>query len=105
MEALGRRLTFQQFRDWKIYASLEPFGEWRADVRTAHIVSTLINVNRGKGQRVVTVEEAMLKFAPEEKKASKPFSARTQKEALEVLRVMSIMQNAVALQGTPEAKD
>jgi hypothetical protein len=36
-----------EFAEWMAYYSLEPFGERRADYRSAQIVQMIANVNRG----------------------------------------------------------
>jgi hypothetical protein len=46
-----RQMTAKRFRDWMRYAEVEPFRfdkELRADYRIAHVVQTLVNLNRGK---------------------------------------------------------
>lgn len=63
-----RGITAKQFRDWQHYASLEPFDETRADYRAASIVSMIYNVNRGKDDKVMTIEDARLKFEQSEKR-------------------------------------
>lgn len=56
--ALGRTvgelfetITLDELEEWAEFYALEPFGEWRADVRSAHIVTTLANINRDPKQR------------------------------------------------------
>jgi hypothetical protein len=39
-------MSAKQFMEWKIYSQLEPFDEFRADLRTAHIVQALYNIYR-----------------------------------------------------------
>jgi len=41
-----REITPRQFRDWKHYYELEPFGERLADYRTGYIVQALYNIAR-----------------------------------------------------------
>jgi hypothetical protein len=57
-----RKISYRQFIEWRIFATLEPFDETRQDYRIASIVATLVNVNRGKGRKAVSVEEMRLKF-------------------------------------------
>lgn len=40
-------ITWLKFREWILYSQIEPFDEWRDDVRTAQIVSTIANLFRG----------------------------------------------------------
>lgn len=41
------------------YYSVEPFGEWRADLRQAITSMVIANTNRGKNQRVYKVKDFM----------------------------------------------
>ena len=74
VEALLRRMTSKQFRAWEMYYEVEPFGELRADYRAASIVQILFNVNRGKDQKPITLDECLLKFGEplQEKKKQTP---------------------------------
>lgn len=106
-----RGLTAKEFLGWEAYARVEPFNvdiEARADARAASIVQVLQNVNRGKGQKAWTLQDAMLKFDEAEGKGNKDakrYDPQTQEEMLSVLKALSIMQNTIVEQGTPEAKD
>ena len=51
-----------EFSEWIVYNRLEPFGEERADLRSAIVASVFANINRGKGQREFKVEDFMPKF-------------------------------------------
>jgi hypothetical protein len=62
-----RGMSFKEFREWIAFADLEPFDETRQDYRIASVVATLINVNRGKGKRAVTVDEVRLMFGDQKK--------------------------------------
>ena len=46
------------------YSQVEPFGEERADLRSAIIACIIANVNRGKDQRPFEVSDFMPKFDP-----------------------------------------
>lgn len=67
-----KEMSFAEFRDWQLFAELEPFGEERSDIRTASIVSTLANVNRDpkKRRQPYQMTDFLLRFgdAPEIKK-------------------------------------
>lgn len=66
VDALLRRITGAQFREWQAYYELEPFGEVRADLRAASITQMLYNVNRGKNQRALPLKDFLLKFEADE---------------------------------------
>lgn len=98
-----RGLTAKQFRLWQHYATLEPFDEMRADLRAASIVQMIHAVNRGKGQKALTLKEAMLNFELAEEKASaRRYDPQTPAEMLAVLKALSVMQNTIVGQNTPE---
>lgn len=49
--------------EWQTYASLEPFGEERADWRAAMLASTMANIHaRKKGKPPYKIEDFMPKF-------------------------------------------
>lgn len=37
-------MSARQFLRWEAYSQMEPFGEWRADVRTAQLAAMLFNL-------------------------------------------------------------
>ncbi len=51
-----------EFQSWLAYYSLEPFGEERADYRSAIIACTFANVMRTKTSHSSKVEDFMPKF-------------------------------------------
>jgi hypothetical protein len=44
------QMSALEFAEWMAYYSLEPFGERRADYRSAQIVQMIANVNRTRGE-------------------------------------------------------
>ena len=76
-------LTARQFMTWKLYAVLEPFDETRQDYRIASIVQMLFNTNRGKDQKPLKLEDALLKFGEQEVKKK-----QTWQDQLMVARLM-----------------
>lgn len=90
VDALARKLTAKQFLGWEAYASLEPFGERRADYRTAQILRMLLLVNTAAEDRnkVPSLEDLLLAF--EEKKPKVPQSFQEQ------IAIAKIMANAAA---------
>ena len=57
-------LSEREFTRWQIYYSIEPFGEYRADIRSAMIACVIANVNRGKNTPAFKVDDFMPKFGP-----------------------------------------
>jgi hypothetical protein len=48
---LLRSLSYRELRQWAEYYQLEPFGEWRADVRVAQLCAVIANANRDPKRR------------------------------------------------------
>lgn len=46
VDELLTRLTSRELSEWMAYASIEPFGEQRADLRAALVASVIANANR-----------------------------------------------------------
>lgn len=44
-------MSWAQLAEWQAYASIDPFGESRADLRSAQICAILANVNRDPKRR------------------------------------------------------
>lgn len=57
-------ITSVQLSEWMAYAAIEPFGEERADLRNAMLMSLIANVNRDEKKRSdpFTPAEFMPKF-------------------------------------------
>ena len=71
-----------QFAEWMSYATLEPFGEERADLRMGIIASTIANANRGKNQKPYGPKDFMPSF---EEETEEQASARLQAKAMVAL--------------------
>lgn len=102
-----RGLTAKEFFGWEAYAQVEPFNmdiETRADARAADIARMIYNVNRGKGQPELKLQDAMLKFDNVKGDGAKRYSPQTPAEKLAVLKALAAMQNTIVAQDTPEAK-
>ena len=78
-----------QLQEWRAYADLEPWDETRADLRTAHIVCVLLNQNRRKGQKAITLEECLLPFGAAGKaKASADEAREAVRKTLEFMTML-----------------
>lgn len=51
MDELLATISSRELSEWQAYYTLEPFGEWAADVRAGVVASTVANVNRGKNSK------------------------------------------------------
>lgn len=68
--------------EWYSYYELEPFGEVRADMRSAQIVWVLANIHRGRNKPKIKFDDCLLKFGPEEVKPKKKQTSSRQWELL-----------------------
>ena len=57
-------ITSMQFAEWMSYATLEPFGEDRADLRMGILASVIANSNRGKNQKPFHASDFIPSFEP-----------------------------------------
>ncbi len=56
-------MSSREFGEWVEFAKIEPFGDWRADLRSATICQILANVNRNpKKTKPYRVEDFMPRF-------------------------------------------
>lgn len=81
-------MTAKQFREWEAYYELEPFGEERADIRSAQICQMLANVNRGKNQQPYKLGDFLLKF--DDDRQQRPQTVQ------EKLNAMTVIMRAMA---------
>lgn len=51
VDGMLRSMTSRQFREWSVFAELEPFGEDREDARFASVVQVISNVYRDRKKR------------------------------------------------------
>ncbi len=79
-------LTSRQVADWLAVYRLDPWGESRADLRTAIIACLLANIHRGKGKRPYKVEDFMA-HRPRKRK-------QTAKEMHSTMMAFATMHNA-----------
>ena len=63
-ESMLARMPHRIYREWQTYYAHEPFGEERADVRSAIIAQTFANVHRKRGTRPLSYTEFMPHFGP-----------------------------------------
>lgn len=78
-----RGMTFRQFCEWRAYGDVEPFDETRADLRSAQIVATLLNIHHAnrKGIEPRSPEDVVLRFGPKPADEGTPASASAEKTA------------------------
>jgi hypothetical protein len=89
-------MTSRQFQAWRAYADLEPFDEVRADMRTADIVRTLLNVNRKKGTPPISLDKCVLRFGA---RPAEPAPRTAEQARSQVRQTMDILMR---IYNTPE---
>ena len=52
-------MTSRQLTEWIAYAAIEPFGEDRADYRTAHALAVIVNLLRSKDAPPVALADLL----------------------------------------------
>jgi len=57
-----QEISSVEFAEWQAYSALEPFGEERADLRSAIVACVIANSNRGSSQKAYKVKDFMPKF-------------------------------------------
>ena len=62
VDGMANEMPLSLYFEWMAYGRLNPFGEWRADLRAASIQSTMVNLRRSKGQKLVKSEDFMPRF-------------------------------------------
>lgn len=65
-------MTADEFLDWLAYYQVEPFGEFRADLRAGIITSNLMNLHLKKGAKPLQPSDFMPDFTPQELKRLSP---------------------------------
>ena len=62
---LLEEISSQELTEWQAFYNLEPFGEERADLRSAIVASTVANVNRNRKSKPVPLEAFLPRFEQE----------------------------------------
>lgn len=85
----------RQFNEWRAYAELEPFDETRADVRTAHVVATLLNIfARKRHPAPWRIAEVLLNFGgDDEVAAAKADPAAARENIRRTMEVLMLLYN------------
>lgn len=74
-------ISSRELAEWQAFYALEPFGDWRADLRSAIVASVIANANRDakKRHKPFAFKDFMPDFTPKEPKSWK--------DILEVVKV------------------
>jgi len=99
-------ISIHTLREWRAYADMEPFDEYRQDLRNAHIVQAVRNANRGKNSKVWTLDECTLPFGGKKEQSWQEQKAIGMKAAQESKKDVKSVVKAYRLQNPtrPKAK-
>jgi hypothetical protein len=89
VNAMLRSISAEQFAEWAAYDTLEPFGEWRDDWRSAEIVTMIANVNRDtkKRKEPYKTTDFLVKFGERSEEETK--TRQTPKEQLSIAKMIA----------------
>jgi hypothetical protein len=57
---LGETMSLSEYTEWQDFYRTEPFLAERVDLAGALVASIIVNVNRGKGSKMASVDDFML---------------------------------------------
>lgn len=66
-----REMSSSEFTEWRAFYELEPFGDWRADLRVARLTQITAEVNRDSKKRPEPYEVRDFMWDPEPKKTKR----------------------------------
>jgi hypothetical protein len=69
-------ITSLQLSEWMAYDHIEPFGEWRADLRIAMLAAIIANVNRNPDTKPFMPKDFMPKFEEDEEPVAQSQTAQ-----------------------------
>lgn len=72
MDELLDSVSYPELMRWGKYYSIEPFGEWPANLRAAQIVATLANINRDTKKRSQPYEITEFELFRRKKRKERP---------------------------------
>lgn len=73
-----QRIDAREFAEWIAYSNINPFGEWRGDLRMAITTATIANANRGKKVRRYKPKDFMPQFHKPKQTSVEMFSVLKQ---------------------------
>lgn len=57
-------MPMQELIEWQIFYTLEPWGEWRNDLRAGMMVAPIINMFSSKGSKKAKPNDWVMRFEP-----------------------------------------
>ena len=68
LNQLLTQISSHELAEWEALCRIEPFGEYRADLRAAMIAVTIANSTRGPKQPAYKITDFLLRFVEPERK-------------------------------------
>lgn len=85
-DAMLATMPYRIWLEWRLYDTVDPFGEWRADLRSATLAAIMVNLwGRKKGQPAVSPRQFMPQFEAV-LGSGQPKREKTPDDLLEVVR-------------------
>ncbi len=88
------RIGSDELTEWMAFYQLEPFGDFRADLRSAIVACTLANAHRSKEGRPFTPEDFM-PFVDRQHKADSPKTPAIDESRLNIVRFKAMFAHRV----------
>lgn len=76
-------MTAQEFREWQLYARIEPFGSAHEDYRFGKLMAIMVNMQRKRGSKALQPWD----FMPPFEKRTKKY--QTWQEQLQVVEALN----------------
>jgi len=83
---LGRRISAKTLFEWEAYSQLEPFGELRADYRSAQVAQLIFNTNVAEKDRR-PLSDFVLSWKPAEAKQELPPQKQTVEQQIQAIKI------------------
>lgn len=84
---LEEELSARELKEWMAFYSIEPWGEYRADVRSAMVSMLLYGANKGRNAPKLTIKDFM-PFA-EKEEVSQADQVKRTREKIEIMSKLS----------------
>jgi len=94
-------ISSEEFAGWMAMERIEPSMPERADVLVGYIVSAILNVNRGKKARTISIDECILRFGKNQERRRQ--SPKMMKGIMKVFAQLQNKRHMMSL-GRPKQK-
>jgi len=88
------RMGSDELTEWMAFYQLEPFGDFRADLRSAIVASTLANAHGSKEGKPFTPEDFM-PFVEKQHRSDQPKASEADTSRLNIVRFKAMFAHRV----------